>query len=139
MTTNKELRQILLHAKTIAVVGLSPNPARPSHEVAAYLQAQGYTIIPVNPKEAGKLILGEICYASLADAAAHAVDGIDIVDCFRQSDAMPALVDDAISARARCIWMQLGVSHPSAAMAARSAGISVVMDRCIKIDHAMLC
>jgi predicted CoA-binding protein len=124
--------------RTVAVVGLSAKPDRPSHEVAQYLQQHGFRIIPVNPTYAGTPILGEHCYASLTEAAtALAPHGIhiDIVDCFRKSDAMLPIAIEAIAIGARCLWMQLGVLNEAAATKARDAGLQVVMDRCMKIEH----
>ncbi|WP_019139935.1 CoA-binding protein [Noviherbaspirillum massiliense] len=129
---------ILRQARTIAVVGLSEKDHRPSHTVARYLQMQGYRVIPVNPVSAGAHILGELCYAGLENAAAALEkEGtqIDIVDCFRKSEYIPQIVDDAIRIGARCVWMQLGVSDPQAAAKAEAAGLFVVMDKCIKIEH----
>jgi predicted CoA-binding protein len=123
----------------IAVVGLSVKPDRPSHEVAQYMQAHGYRIIPVNPTYAGTHILGELCYASLTEAvAALAADGkkIGIVDCFRKSSEIGPIVEEAIALALPCVWMQLGVINEAAAAKARAAGIRVVMDRCIKVEHA---
>jgi uncharacterized protein len=129
---------ILQNSRTIAVVGLSTNPARDSHEVAEYLQRHGYRIVPVNPTYADQTILDERCYATLADAAAALkkdnID-IDVVDCFRKSEAIAPIVDDAIAIGARYVWMQLGVVNEAAAQKARAAGLDVVMDRCIKIEH----
>lgn len=124
----------------IAVVGLSNRTDRPSYDVSAYMQHQGYRIVAVNPMYAGTEILGEHCYASLPDAAqALAKDGlkIDIVDCFRKSADIPPLVDDAIAIAATCVWMQQGIVNEAAAAKAQAAGLTVIMDRCIKIDHAM--
>lgn len=130
--------EVLARYRTIAVVGFSPNPDRPSNEVARYMQAHGYRIVPVNPNCAGQTFLGERCHASLTEAAAalgaENID-IDIVDCFRKSEEIPAIVDDAIRIGANCIWMQLGVSNPEAARRAEQAGLIVVQDRCIKLDH----
>lgn len=123
---------------TIAVVGLSSKADRPSHEVAQYMQAHGYRIIPINPTYAGTHILGEYCHASLTEAAeALASQGtnIEIVDCFRKSNAMLPIAAEAISIGARCLWMQLGVINEAAASKATDAGLRVVMDRCIKIEH----
>lgn len=135
------IASILRAARTIAVVGLSPNPQRASHEVAAYLQVHGYRIIPVNPVCAGSTLLGEYCYASLTMAGkAMREQGlkIDLVDCFRKSDAIEPIVDEAIAIAAGALWMQLGVINHPAAEKAQAAGLHVVMDRCIKIDHANL-
>src|SRR4051812_49048918 len=108
----KTIAQILRESKNVAVVGLSNNPERASHEVAGYLQQHGYRIVPVNPVYAGQQILGEPVYASLQDAAnALAPQGrrIDIVDCFRKSEDIPPLARDAVAVRAGCLWMQLGI------------------------------
>ena len=132
---------VLNQSRTIAVVGLSPDPQRASHEVATYLQQHGYRIIPVNPTCAGKTILGEHCHASLtmaAKALAEAGIKIDIVDCFRKSEAMEPIAEEAIAIGAPVLWMQLGVINAVAAAKAQAAGIHVIMDRCIKIDHARL-
>ena len=137
----RSIEEILKDSKTIAVVGLSPKPERASGHVAAYLQQQGYRVLPVNPNYAGQQILGEPVYASLreaADALAESGQGIDIVDCFRKSEDMPQLAREAVAARARCLWMQLGVVNQSAADLAAAAGLDVVMDHCIKIEHAAL-
>jgi len=117
---------LLREAKVIAVVGISDKPERPSHEVAAYLQGQGYTIVPVNPGLTS--VLGEPCFASLSACG----KAVDIVDIFRASDAVPPIVDEAISTGARAVWMQEGVSHPAAAAKAEAAGLTVVQDLCIK-------
>lgn len=125
---------ILKDSKTIAVVGLSAHPERPSHGVAEYLQEQGYRVVPVNPSYAGTHILGELCYATLSEAA-RAVGEIDIVDCFRKSDSILPIAEEAIAVGARCLWMQLGVVNDDAARKAGAAGMLVVADRCIKIEH----
>lgn len=131
------LPDIFSRYRCIAVVGLSANADRPSHGVARYMQEQGYRIIPVNPAHAGKDILGERCYATLAEANAALTNGarIEIVDCFRKSEAIAPVVRDAIAIGAKCIWMQLGVVNEQAAAMAREAGVEVVMDKCIKIEH----
>ena len=126
------LRNILTNSKTIAVVGLSPNPARPSNEVARYLMAHGYTIIPVNPGQGE--ILGQICYASL-DAIPVKVD---IVDVFRNSADVLPVAEAAIRIGAKCLWLQLGVGHPTAEEMAEAAGLELVVNRCTKIDHMRL-
>lgn len=134
------VQELLASCRTIAVVGLSADPARPSHGVAQYLQMHGYRIIPVNPKYAGTHILGEHCYASLALAAkALGETGIkiDMVDCFRKSEAIQPIAEEAIAIGASCLWMQLGVVNEEAAKAARTAGLAVVMDRCLKIEHEL--
>ena len=132
------ISRILGQSRTIAVVGLSARPDRPSHEVAQYLQAHGYRILPVNPSYACTHILGELCHATLAEAdAAVKKEGgrIDVVDCFRKSEQVGAAVDEAIAIGARCVWMQLGVIDEQAAARAEQAGLDVVMDKCIKIEH----
>ncbi|MBI3285574.1 MAG: CoA-binding protein [Burkholderiales bacterium] len=134
-TTSAQIDALLARSKTIAVVGLSARPERASYEVAEYLQAQGYRIIPVNPAAAGSRILGEHCYASLSEAAGE--HAIDIVDCFRKAEDIPPLVDEAIAIKAPCIWMQLGISHPAAARKAELAGLQVVMDKCTKTEHRL--
>lgn len=135
------INSILLENRTIAVVGMSARPDRPSHEVAQYLQAHGYRILPVNPAYAGTHILGEPCYANLAEADAAVKkqgDRIDVVDCFRKSEEVGAAVDEAIAIGARAVWMQLGVIDDEAAARAEKAGLEVVMDKCIKIEHMQL-
>ena len=130
--------EVLARYRTIAIVGLSPKTDRPSNEVARYMQAHGYRVIPVNPACAGEQMLGETCYATLTEAAAALekdnVD-IEIVDCFRKSEDIGPIADEAIAIAANCLWMQLGVTDPAAAARAEHAGLIVVMDRCIKLDH----
>ena len=121
--------QILKNAKTIAVVGLSRNRARPSYGVSEYMQSVGYRIIPVNPAETE--ILGEKVYASLDEIPIP----IDIVDIFRRSEFVPEIVEAAIRIGAKCVWMQEGVIHEEAAKKARAAGLEVVMDHCILKAH----
>lgn len=116
---------LLREAREIAVVGISAKPDRPSHEVAAFLQSRGYRIVPVNPGL--QEVLGERCYPSLAAYGKP----VDIVDVFRAPEAVPPIVDEAIAAGAKCVWMQEGVSHADAAAKARAAGLLVVEDRCI--------
>lgn len=130
---------LLAESRIIAVVGLSPNPDRPSHEVAAYLQRHGYRIIPVNPVAAGTQILDEHCYATLTLAAAALAEQqlrIHLVDVFRKSELVEPIVDEAIAIRAKGVWLQLGVFHQAAIDKARAAGLAVVADRCTKIEHA---
>ena len=122
---------ILKNCRSIAVVGLSPKPHRASFDVARYLQASGYRIIPVNPNATE--VLGEKAYASLLEAARH--EKIELVNCFRNSADIPPIVDEAIAIGATAVWMQLGISHSAAAAKAEAAGLLVVQDRCIKIDH----
>ena len=130
--------EILEQAQTIAVVGLSDNPARDSYGVSAYMQAQGYRIIPVNPALHGAAVLGEPSYADLETAAASvSAQGvaIDLVDVFRRSEFAGAVADAAVSIGARYIWMQDGVVDEAAAQRARTAGVGVVMDDCILRQH----
>jgi len=137
----RTIPQILNDSKTIAVVGLSNKPDRASYGVAEYLQGQGYRILPVNPAYAGEEILGEKVYASLqeaADAMAPSGTRIDIVDCFRKSEDIPPLARDAIAIRAGCLWMQLEIENQAAADLARAAGLDVVMNHCLKIEHRKL-
>ena len=132
--TREALRTLLREARTIAVVGLSPKPGRPSHGVARYLQQAGYRIVPVNPGHAE--ILGEQSYPSLSAAAReHAVD---IVDVFRRSEFAGAVVDEAITVKPRLIWLQEGVVDEAARSRAAAAGIPCVMDRCLAVDHSEL-
>lgn len=136
-----EIAALLQQTRVIAIVGLSPKPWRDSHEVAEYLQNHGYRIVPVNPHHTGQSIVGEACYATLQDAAsALRAQGqvIDMVDCFRKSEDIPPIALDAIAIGAKCLWMQLGISHIPAAEQALAAGLAVVMNRCTKIDHRML-
>jgi len=128
------LRSLLTRYRRIAVVGLSPNPARPSNAVAAYLRAHGYDIVPVNPT--AREVFGVASAPSLAEAAERGP--LEIVDIFRRADAIPAIVDAAIALGARMIWMQLGLRDGASAARARAAGLDVVVDRCIKVEHARL-
>lgn len=131
------IRSILSSVKTIAMVGASANEVRPSFFVMKYLLAKGYRVIPVNPGQAGKNILGQLTYARLADIP----DPIDMVDVFRASDAVPAIVDEvlALNPLPKVIWTQLTVRNDDAARKAEAAGIQVVMNRCPKIEYARLC
>ena len=124
---------LLNESKTIAVVGLSPKTHRASYDVAAYIQAHGYRIVPINPCEAGKTILGERCYVNLLEAGKQ--HQIDIVDCFRNTDDIPPIAEEAIQIAARCLWMQSGIVNDAAALLAEDAGVFVVMDRCLKVEH----
>ena len=130
--SEREIDEILSSAKTIAVVGLSEKADRESHLVARYLQANGYRIIPVNPAVAE--VLGERSYPDLASIPPEIA--IDVVDIFRKPEFIPAVVDAAIPRGARAVWMQLGLVHNAAAKKARAAGLEVVMDRCMKVEHA---
>ncbi len=129
-TTAADRLAILEKYKRIAMVGLSGNPYRPSHFAALYLLAEGYEVIPVNPRE--KVILGQTCYPSVRAIPG----GAEVVDIFREPSAVPAIVDEAIEIGAKVVWMQLGVIHEKSAEKAREAGLEVVMDRCMKIEHA---
>jgi hypothetical protein len=124
--------EILKSTHTIAVVGISSNPMRPSNGVAEYLRRAGYRIIPVNPNETE--VLGEKCYARLEDVP----EKIDLVDIFRRSEYVPEIVESAIRVGARTVWMQEGVIHEAAAERARQAGLDVVMDRCTLKEHRKL-
>ena len=130
--SDRQIDDILSGSRTIAVVGLSDKADRDSHRVAAYLQTHGYRIVPVNP--AAAVILGEKSYPDLASIPADIA--IDVVDVFRRPEFVPAVVDASIARRARVVWMQLGIAHNAAAEKARGAGLAVVMDRCIKVEHA---
>jgi predicted CoA-binding protein len=126
----REIAAILQRARTIAVVGLSTNELRPSNFVGFYLQRHGYRIFPVNPRETE--VLGEPSYPSLSDVPVH----IDVVDVFRQPDAVPAIAEEAVAVGADALWLQFGVISPEGAELARAGGLGVVMDRCMKIEHA---
>lgn len=132
MDQTEAIATILESCRTVAVVGLSPKPHRDSYQVARYMQAQGWRIVPINPNASE--ILGEKAYPSLTEAARHA--HIELVNCFRNSADIPPIVDDAIAIGARAVWMQLGIEHTGAADKARAAGLRVVQNRCLKIDHA---
>ena len=141
--TISTLRGLLTQCRTIAVVGLSPQWHRPSYFAANYMQAHGYRIVPVNPLVArdGGQILGETAYASVTEAAqALSAQGghIDMVDCFRKSEDIPPLAEEAIAVGARCLWLQLGVLHEAAGLRAEAAGLQVIQNRCVKIEHARL-
>ena len=141
--TISTLRDVLTRCRTLAVVGLSPQWHRPSYFAAKYMQAHGYRIVPVNPLVAreGGSILGERAYATLreADAAVRAEGGrIDMVDCFRKSEDIPPLADEAVAIGARCLWLQLGVFNDAAAERAEADGLQVIQNRCVKIEHARL-
>ena len=126
------IRKVLRESKTIAVVGLSQKPDRPSYQVASYLMEVGYTIIPVNPSQ--DTILGLTCYPNLRAIPTP----VDIVDIFRRQEEVTPIVEDAINIGARCIWMQKGIVNEEAAAKAEAAGLTVIMDRCAKIDHMNL-
>ena len=132
--TPERIARLFNDCRTIAVVGLSPKPHRASFDVSRYMQAAGYRIIPVNPNATE--VLGEKAYATLTEAALH--ESIDLVNCFRNSEDIPPLVDEAIAIGARAVWMQLGVAHAQAAATAEAAGLLVVQDHCLKNDHRVL-
>lgn len=125
-------KDILNSSKVIAIVGLSPNPNRPSHEVASYLIKQGYKIIPVNPN--AREILGERCYPNLSSIP----EPVDVVDIFRRSEEVPAIVEEAIKIGAKAIWMQEGIINEEGAARAKEAGLMVVMDRCMLKEHLII-
>ncbi|MGC8917140.1 MAG: CoA-binding protein [Thermoanaerobaculum sp.] len=131
---DEEIKAILKDAKTIAVVGLSDNPDRESYQVAAYLKSQGYRIIPVNPNV--HEVLGERAYPSLAAIPPEL--SIDVVDIFRRPEFIPEIVDQAIARGVKAVWMQKGLAHNAAADKARAAGLQVVMDRCMMVEHRRL-
>lgn len=133
VSRDTEIKNILETIRTIAVVGLSPKPARDSHRVAAYLQSQGYTIIPVRPGQ--KHVLGEKAYASLDDIPGP----VDAVNVFRRSDQVLAHAREALRLRPKVFWMQQDIENAEAAGLLTAAGIDVVMNRCIKVEHARLC
>lgn len=140
MDTIERLGQILARDRVIAVVGLSPRPDRPSFTTSRYMQQHGYRIVPVNPQaaDAGATILGETVYASLTEAAdALRAEGVKIqmVDCFRRSADIPPIAEEAVAIGASSLWMQLAIENDEAAALALAAGLDVVMDRCVKIEH----
>jgi predicted CoA-binding protein len=122
-------QQVLQSCHTIAVVGLSSNPLRPSYEIAEFMQRRGYRIIPVNPQEVE--VLGEKCYARLEDIP----EKVDCVNVFRRPEFVPAIVDSAIAIGAKAVWLQLGISHDEAIARAEAAGLLAVQDRCLLIEH----
>lgn len=129
---------LLNTAKTIAIVGISNKPERDSFKVAQFLQEHGYRILAVNPLQAGSSILGMTCYANLTEAQQSSGCLIDIVDCFRKAEDIPAIVNEAVAIKAKSVWMQLGITNEIAADQAKSAGLDVVMDRCTKIEFKRL-
>ncbi|MBM9594563.1 CoA-binding protein [Roseitranquillus sediminis] len=136
MSSDDELRDIFRRTRTIACVGLSPNPARPSHYVSAYLAGAGYRVVGVNPGQAGRQLLGQTVVATVGDAP----DDTDMLDIFRRPGHVLPLVREAIDALPglRTIWMQVGIRNDEAADLARSRGIAVVQDRCAMVDHRRL-
>jgi len=136
MTQTDTINQILRTCRTVAVVGLSPKPHRDSYEVAHYLQAHGWRIIPINPVAAasGEQILGETVYATLQEAAQH--EKIDLVDVFRNAADVPPVAQAAIAIGAQALWLQRGIEHAAAAAAAQAAGLQVVQNQCLMVEHA---
>lgn len=132
MTDDATIRRVLTETHTIVLVGWSPKPDRPSHRVAAFLKAQGYRVIPVNPGQAGQIALGETVRASLAEIG----EAVDMVDIFRRSEEAGAVVDEALAVLPglKAVWMQLGVVDAAAAARAEAAGVTAVMDRCPAIE-----
>ena len=128
------LRRILRENRVIAMVGLSADWYRPSYFAAKYLQEHGYRVIPVNPRYAGKAVLGETCYASLREVP----DRVDVVDVFRRTQDVAPVADEAIAIGAKVLWQQIGVKNEAAAAKAEAAGMDAVMDRCMKIEHGRL-
>ena len=130
LTRDEDIAELLTNARTIAVIGASDRPSRPSYGVMRFLQEHGYRVIPVNPQITGEHVLGEFVWRELAQVGVP----IDIVDIFRRPEAVEDAVEQAIFAGAKAVWMQLGVINHAAAERAESAGLKVVMDRCIKIE-----
>jgi predicted CoA-binding protein len=136
MTQTDNLRHILSHCRTVAVVGLSPKQHRASFEVAQYMQQHGWRIIPINPVAAasGTQILGEKVYATLTEAAQH--EKIELVDVFRNSEDVPPVVAEAIAIGAQAVWLQLGIVNDAAIATAQAAGLRTVQDKCLLVEHA---
>ncbi len=134
--SHRYLHDILTRTKVIAAVGVSPNPIRPSYFVARYLGFKGYRVIPVNPGHAGKILFGEKVYAQLSDIK----EPVDMIDIFRRSEAVPAIVDEALAcfANLKTIWMQIGVEHSAAAAKAEARGIDVIQNLCPKMERQRL-
>jgi uncharacterized protein len=133
MSDTDPIRSLLLSAQTIAVYGCSADPQKDSHRVAAYLQRAGYRVIPVNPGL--EEVLGERCYSDLASIPEDVA--VDIVDVFRRSEHVPPVAEQAIARGARALWLQLGITHPEAERRAAEAGLQVVSDRCLKVEHQL--
>ena len=133
---DQTLREVFARVRTVAVAGFSANPARPAHFVAAFLQGRGYRVIPVNPGLAGQVILGETVRASLAEVD----EAVDMVDVFRRPEHVPEVVEAALARwpDLPVLWLQLGVGHPAAEARARAAGVTVVSERCPKMDYPRL-
>ena len=133
MTQQTAIDQILSHHRTVAVVGLSPKPHRASYEVSEYMQRQGWRIIPVNPLAKVPEILGEKVYATLSEAAQH--EQIDLVDVFRNSEDVPPVADEAIAIGAKGLWLQLGIVNDASCAKAAAAGLQVVQNKCLLVEH----
>ncbi len=134
MSPEVAIRQSLVDCKTIAVVGLSPKPHRDSFRVSKYMQDHGFRIVPINPN--APEVLGEHAYASLTEAAQHV--HIDMVNCFRNSEDIPPIAAEAIAIGAKSLWLQIGVAHDAAAAHAAAAGLMVVQNRCLMVEHRQL-
>ena len=134
--SDEHLTTILKRTKVIAVVGVSMNPVRPSYYVARYLGLKGYTVIPVNPGHAGKVLFGQTVRAGLGEIS----ESVDMVDIFRRSEAVPPIVDEALELfpKLKTIWMQIGVEHAEAAAKAEAQGVDVIQNRCPKIEYQRL-
>ena len=134
--SDAELRKVLGAVKTVAIVGISTNPARPSYFVGRYLGLKGYTVIPINPGHAGKTLFGK----TIIDDLENVSQSVDMIDIFRKSEAVPEIVDQALEKfqNLKCIWMQIGVQHEAAAAKARVRGVTVIMNRCPKIEYQRL-
>ncbi len=133
MTQSDDIQHILKSHRTVAVVGLSPKTHRDSYEVAQYMQSKGWRIVPINPAAQVSEILGEKVYPTLIEAAKHVK--IDLVDVFRNSVDVPPVADEAIAIGAKALWLQLGIEHAAAAGKARAAGLLVVQNKCLLIEH----
>ncbi len=134
MSQEAAICNILESCRTVAVVGLSPKPDRDSFRVSRYMQSRGWRIVPVNPNATE--VLGEKAYATLTQAAADT--RIDLVNVFRNSEDVPPVVDEAIAIGAQAVWLQVGISHQAASAKARAAGLQVVQDKCLMVEHARL-
>jgi predicted CoA-binding protein len=134
--SDAELRKVLGAVKTVAIVGISTNPARPSYFVGRYLGLKGYTVVPINPGHAGKTLFGK----TIIDDLENVLQSVDMIDIFRKSEAVPEIVDQALEKfqNLKCIWMQIGVQHEAAAAKARARGVTVIMNRCPKIEYQRL-
>jgi predicted CoA-binding protein len=132
------LRKVLSSVRTIAMVGASPDWHKASSFAMKYLQSKGYRVIPVNPRAAGRTIFGETCYARLSDIPQNETSRVDMVDIFRNSEAAGPLTDEAVAIGAKVVWMQLGVRNNAAAARAEKAGLTVIMNRCPKIEFGRL-